>query len=276
MSNNDLIKDDIGERVKEWESKSESYLDKSLPVIIRLDGRGFSKWTKQVEKPFDFGLHNDFVFVTMKLMDEVGACYAYTSSDEISLVVYSPGEKSQLPFGGRIQKMVSLLSSFCTIEFKKALDITFPDNQFDAAMFDCRVFNVPSCIGAVDTIKWRELDAMRNSVQLYARTKFSAKQLHGLKSVEMRQKIVDAGMTPWEDRPVEFKIGTAVQIKTVSAPFSQYELENLPAKHEARNNPDLIVTKKYDRYVEPALYKCSNPVDVVFSGADPVAVSQTR
>ena len=61
----------------------------TLPVIIRLDGNNFSKWTKGLEKPFDKKLTQLMTETTQFLVQETNAVVGYTQSDEITLVLYS-------------------------------------------------------------------------------------------------------------------------------------------------------------------------------------------
>ena len=50
----------LSDRMKEYELVSQTKLIKKLPVIIRLDGRGFSKFTRGFEKPVDKELSTIF------------------------------------------------------------------------------------------------------------------------------------------------------------------------------------------------------------------------
>ena len=46
--------DKIGKRVKEnYEELSENRLTRRMPIAIRIDGKGFRTFTKNLNKPFD-------------------------------------------------------------------------------------------------------------------------------------------------------------------------------------------------------------------------------
>ena len=45
--------DSLGDRMKEYENVTRTYLTRRLPVILRLDGKAFHSFTKGFEKPFD-------------------------------------------------------------------------------------------------------------------------------------------------------------------------------------------------------------------------------
>lgn len=47
------VRDDLGKRMKEYETRNRHYLQKRIPVIIRLDMRSGHTFTKEFERPFD-------------------------------------------------------------------------------------------------------------------------------------------------------------------------------------------------------------------------------
>ena len=60
-------------------------------VILRLDGRGFSRFTEsRFEKPFDARFHDGMVQVARAVLEDLQGLYAYTESDEVS-VLLPPG-----------------------------------------------------------------------------------------------------------------------------------------------------------------------------------------
>ena len=61
------MKTSLGVRMKRYESQSRVYLEAKLPVIIRIDGKGFSKYTKGFKKPFD-KIFMETMFETTKFL----------------------------------------------------------------------------------------------------------------------------------------------------------------------------------------------------------------
>ena len=56
-------------------------------VVVRVDGRGFSRFTEsRFEKPFDLKFHGLMVHTAQALLQEMQGIYAYTESDEISVL----------------------------------------------------------------------------------------------------------------------------------------------------------------------------------------------
>ena len=47
------LKDSLGDRMKRYESVTQSHLLPRTPAIIRLDGKAFHTYTKGCDKPFD-------------------------------------------------------------------------------------------------------------------------------------------------------------------------------------------------------------------------------
>ena len=110
------------ETLEEWckwleDNFSPKVMIPTLPVIIRLDGNNFSKWTQNLTKPFDEDLNKLMVETTKFLVKETNAVIGYTQSDEITLILYNPSRKGYLYHGGRKQKILSKLTSKCTIFF---------------------------------------------------------------------------------------------------------------------------------------------------------------
>ena len=57
----------LGDRMKEYESCYNLKIPNRSYVIIRLDGKGFSKYTKKFNKPFDDLLSNVMDAATIEL-----------------------------------------------------------------------------------------------------------------------------------------------------------------------------------------------------------------
>ena len=119
----------LSDRMKEYENQTQTKLIKKLPVIIRIDGRGFSKFTRGFDKPFDVDLSNIFQNVALSLRKSIdNVKFIYSQSDEISLLL-TDWDHSKEEDGGRIdtwydyriQKIVSVISSEATALFNKAL-----------------------------------------------------------------------------------------------------------------------------------------------------------
>jgi tRNA(His) 5'-end guanylyltransferase len=231
------MNDPLGDIVKVFERAAETVPSGDVPVIVRLDGKNFSKWTKRVGcvKPFDERLTGVMVRVTEALVKFTDADIGYTQSDEITLILTKKHETHEIIFGGRYQKLCSVLASKATVVFNEQ----WPTD--DLAMFDCRVFEAPWDV-AVKALEWRAEDCRRNSVSVVAQSNFSHKELQGKKTWEMKEMLKDIGKD-WHDLPCDKKNGTYIKRVKTTRVLTEEELQELPEKHHARLNPDIEIER---------------------------------
>jgi tRNA(His) guanylyltransferase len=268
-------KDEFGDRMKEYEmmEAGRKFLP-LLPVVARLDGKNFSKWTQGLERPYDERMSKVMVEVTKVLVDKTHATIAYTQSDEITCVYYSDDYKSQIYFDGRIMKMTSVLASIASVNFNIEAHIHLGAHTMfkPPAYFDCRCWQVPNIIELINTILWRELDCTKNSVSMATHHYYSHNQLLNLGRADMMDLLMDKGVN-WDSYPNFFKRGTYVQRKRITRKFTTEELSRLPEKHEARINPDLEVERSEIVVLDmPPLSKVLNKEGVIFRGENPVSM----
>ena len=265
----------FGDRMKHYEHQEAGrrFLP-LLPVCARLDGKGFHNFTKGLERPYDTRLMELMCQTTAYLVQETQASIGYTQSDEISLVWYNDEYKSQIFFDRRIQKMVSVLASMTTAFFSAHLPEYLPEKIGTLALFDCRVWQMPTLEEAANTFLWREFDATKNSISMAARHYYPHEALHKKTSDEMQEILWQKGIN-WNDYPNFFKRGTFIQKRKVVRTFTTEEIDHLPAQHDARHNPALTVERsEIQRLDMPPLAKVKNRVDVIFYEAPPAVESQ--
>jgi tRNA(His) 5'-end guanylyltransferase len=267
--------DQLGTRMKEYEmAEAGRMLMPTLPVMIRLDGKAFHTFTRGLQRPFDKRLTDLMVDTTTFLVEETNAIVGYTQSDEISLILFTEDPKSQLFFDGRIQKLTSVIASMCTAYFNRNLPAALPEKADKFAHFDCRVWNVPSKVEAVNALVWRELDATKNAISMAAQHYFSHKELQGKHGGEMQEMLFTQKGVNFNNYPSFFKRGSYVRRVKKATKFSVDEISKLPEKHAARTNPDLVVERSIVERIElPPITKIVNRVDVIFSGAEPMLAS---
>lgn len=119
-------------------------------IVLRVDGRGFSRFTAtRFEKPFDPAFHALMLQTARALLEDLQGSYAYTESDEIS-VLFPPGWDQ---FDREVEKLVSISASIATAAFTHAAGTP--------VQFDSRVWLGPSGEDVVDYFRWRQDDATR-------------------------------------------------------------------------------------------------------------------
>jgi tRNA(His) 5'-end guanylyltransferase len=119
-------------------------------TVIRLDGRSFSRFTEEhFDKPFDPRFSELMVDATQALLTEFAGRYAYTESDEISLLL--PPDFSL--FGRSVEKLVSISAGVVSAAFTRAAGVP--------AHFDARIWLGTSVADVLDYFSWRQSDAAR-------------------------------------------------------------------------------------------------------------------
>jgi tRNA(His) 5'-end guanylyltransferase len=203
--------DDLGNRMKEfYEERAKTYLTRRTPVIIRADGKSFHTFCKRFEKPFDHDL-NRMLNNTMKyLCENIQGCkFGERHSDEISLLVTDYDTlTTDAFFNYGVQKVCSVVASLATSKFCQELikDDNYLTLDEKWPTFDCRCFNIPQNEIA-NYFHWRQLDAKRNSISMFAQDMFSSKQLYKKTCNQMQEMMFQETGMNWSNLPQEQKTG---------------------------------------------------------------------
>lgn len=119
-------------------------------AVVRVDGRGFSRFTgAYFEKPFDVTFYDLMAQTARALMREWDGLYAYFESDEISLLL--PQGFSH--FGRGQEKLVSLCAATASAHFTQI--------SGHVALFDARIWVGDDNNSVADYFRWRQSDAAR-------------------------------------------------------------------------------------------------------------------
>ena len=227
------VNDELGKRMKRYEAIPQISLMRRTPVAIRIDGKAFHTFTKHLNKPWD-NIFQKSMQETMKyLCQNIQNCvFGYQQSDEITLILTDYETlTTDAWFGYEVQKLCSISASMATLRFNFVFACEaskWCDDYFEAwhhteeedkyletlndcinkgAMFDARCFNIPK-EEVTNLVYWRQVDAVRNSIQSMGQAHFSHKQLMNKTTKEVQQMLEDNG-TLWEDRPVAERRGVA-------------------------------------------------------------------
>ncbi len=199
-----MNKDNFGDRLKRYEKVASPHLYRRMPVIIRVDGRAFSTFTRNFKKPYDTDFIAAMVFAATKVAKEMqGFRLAYIQSDEASFLLTDYDNFETQPWFGYDQsKIISLSASIMSVYFN-AWFSNFK-NKITYATFDSRAFNIP-VNEIANTFLWRAKDWERNSLQMYARSIFSHKELIGKKKEDIHEMLYKKGRNWTEDVPMQEK-----------------------------------------------------------------------
>lgn len=183
----------LTERMKTHEDTTRHTLPARAYTILRVDGRAFHSFLRHADKPFDEAVMAAMDATAAALCADIaGAQYAYTQSDEVSVLITDFGKTdTQQWFGGVVQKIVSVAASTATVAFN-----TEYGEHYDGAnaTFDARVFTLPTATEVANYFLWRQRDALRNSVSMAARAEFSHRELHGVSTDQARALLRTRGI----------------------------------------------------------------------------------
>ena len=240
--------DTLGDRMKGYENITRFYLTRRSPVIIRVDGKAFHTFTRGLKRPFDDILMSVMQETAKYLCKNISGCkLAYVQSDEISLLITDYDTiDTQAWFDNNLQKIVSVSASLATLAFNNfwstAVDCeikaantapftsdensyitTISDKRFKAT-FDSRAFIIPKD-EVCNYFIWRQQDATRNSIQSLAQANFPHKELNGLNSSKLQDKLMLEKSINWNDLSVPCKRGVCVYYERKSFPTDNVEIK---------------------------------------------------
>jgi len=140
--------------------------------------------------------------------------------------------KNEQIFGGRIQKMSSLIASYTTMRFNTNLQNALDDDIYGeygngtdeeraywdkikkkvgTAWFDARVFGVPNKEEAFNCLMWRIRDSEKNSRSMFAQTYCSHKSLLNKNGEEQVNFCLEKTGNDWNKIKDEYKFGMIVK-----------------------------------------------------------------
>jgi tRNA(His) 5'-end guanylyltransferase len=142
--------DMLGARMRRLESFHTLRVPPGAWTILRVDGCGFSRLTAEnFSKPFDDRFSQAMRAAAKALVDRFSGLYAYTESDEISLLL----PRTFDVFDREVEKLVSLTAATASAAFSLRSELL--------ATFDSRVIVAARSEDVVDYFRWRQSDAAR-------------------------------------------------------------------------------------------------------------------
>lgn len=222
----------LGDRMKNYyEAVPKTFLMRRTPVILRLDGKSFHSFTRGFKKPFDNILIKTMQDTMKYLCENIQGCVlGYTQSDEITLVLVDYFKiDTDAWFGYNVQKVVSVSASMATLSFNNAfkryvselipMDLSNSSKEdikyynaldkaiLKGAFFDSRCFNIPK-EEVNNCLLWRQQDATRNSIQALAQSLYPHKQIEGIDTKKLQDKMFTEKGINWNDLETTKKRGS--------------------------------------------------------------------
>ena len=243
--------DDFDREMRIYEESLDQYIIPDMYIVARLDGRSFTRLTKEVckfEAPFDEKFR-DLMILTVKSLMECGfrIIYGYTESDEIS-VLFHPDDST---FGRKVRKINTTLAGEASAAFSMALG--------KVATFDCRVVPLPNKERVADYFVWRQEDSHRNSLNAHCywalrkegKSQVEAtKELEG-KTVAFKNELLFQKGINYNDLPGWQKKGVGVYFKDIEKDgFNPIRNEKVKAiRREIYTDFDIPLGDEYKRFI---------------------------
>jgi tRNA(His) guanylyltransferase len=203
----------LGDRMKTYEAAHRTVLPRRTYTLLRLDIRAAHTYLRGAQQPFDEEFMADMDAVAEALCAEItGSAFAYTQSDEISILVTDFATVQTQPwFGGVVAKQLSISAALATA----VLNERRPGRR---ALFDSRVFTLADPVEVANYFIWRQRDAVRNSVSMAAQAHFSHNRLQGVSSSGMQELLWSELGVNWNDYPPGCKRGRVTVRRTGERP----------------------------------------------------------
>ena len=165
----------LKEKCEFYRSLTDYKLMPNSYVLAMVDGHCFSKMIKnKFDKPFD-DMFIKMMNETAKYLCEniQGAKFAYTQSDEISILITDfDTPMTDSFFGFRLCKMQSLIAAMATAKFNQMyakLANDYPDKfnmkEYPTCTFDCKVWTVPNANDAYAWFLYRQTDRLHQELK---------------------------------------------------------------------------------------------------------------
>ncbi len=201
------MNDSLSDRIKEYEFVNRSYLVKKVPVIIRIDGKCFSNFTRKLEKPFDMKFMSSMLNAAKRTAEQIqGFKLAFIQSDEVSFLLTDyENIETQGWFNYNVSKLISISAAYMSVYFNS--EWRYKTDFCPNIVFDSRVFNIPK-EDVANCFLWRMKDYNRNSIQMYARSIFSHKELNNKNNEDIHEMLYKVGKNWTTDLTDQEKNGT--------------------------------------------------------------------
>jgi len=156
----------LKDRIESYRAVTDYKLLNRVPIIICVNGRGFSKITQLLDKPYCSKFAECMVSTMLRLCTDVeGALFGYQHNDEIVIVARNDQNNDTAPwYDNRLQKICSVTSAIASTHFNNCVSSAMIDIAGEA-VFTSQVFAVPTISEAVNTVIYKQQQNFHTSIQ---------------------------------------------------------------------------------------------------------------
>jgi tRNA(His) 5'-end guanylyltransferase len=208
----------LKDRIEGYQAVTDYKLLNRVPIIICVNGRGFSKVTQLLDKPYCSKFAECILSTMLRLCTDVeGALFSYQHNDEIVIVTRNDqGPETNPWYDNKLQKICSVTSAVATMHFNECAS-TLKLNVTGDPIFTSQVYAVPTIGEAVNTLIYKQQQNFYSAIQsacIYELIKKYDKNaikdmLSGLNVDEKIDLLSQECNVNFNDYPVSFRRGVA-------------------------------------------------------------------
>ena len=244
--------EDVDTRLRIYETAYDFCVPPEQFIVVRLDGRGFTKLTKDIWKfdaPFDIRFRDLMVETTAHLMQcGFNIIYGYTQSDEISLLFHANDDS----FNRKTRKIMSILAGEASAKF------SIMHGQI--ATFDARICILPNAKIVEDYFRWRHEDAHRNALNAHCywvlrkegeNIKKATNQIKGLSRQEKHDLLLSRDIN-FNELPSWQKRGTGLYFQTIEKQgFNPKTAKpTISTRRQIFKDDELALDDEYNQFIQ--------------------------
>lgn len=203
---NDFLTTNLEREMKERERVLNTHLGDAPFAMMRLDGHGFSAYTKDLQRPADARFMHDMDRTALELCKSLsGAVFAWVVSDEINVLIQR--DESGYTNGGSTTKLNTLMAAKASVAFTML-------RPHAPATFDARLTALDNVEDVLKYMAWRQRSARANAISMAAETLFSHKTLMGVGAGDRLAMLESEGFD-FNGLPEGFSTGRTVRRRAV-------------------------------------------------------------
>ena len=242
----------LDQKMRAFETTNDRCVLPEVYMVARIDGRSFTRLTKEIckfEAPYGAKFRDAMLETTRSIMQcGIGVSYAYTQSDEISLLI----ERDETAFSRKLRKMNSVLAGEASATFSLAVG--------EPAAFDCRISELPNKTLVVDYFRWRAEDASRNALSSYCywSLRKSGMNARSASKLLLNKTVADKNELLFREFGINYNEIPTWQKRGVGLYWENYEkqsvdprtiLQTTATRRRIRTDFELPMNNEYSEYI---------------------------